>query len=406
MHPNVDALALQNTERGFAAPARHEVRALRDILSLDDFEASARKRLPRPVFGYVSGAAETNLSRARNLEAFARHDLVPRVLVDVSQRTQSVELFGRTYTSPFGIAPMGLSALSAYRGDIAQARAAQAAGIPMVLSGTSLIRMEDVFAQAPDTWFQAYLPGDLRRIHDLLARVQRTGCRTLMITVDIPVAGNRENNIRAGFSTPLRPSLRLAMDGLMRPRWLLGTFARTLLWHGMPHFENSFAERGAPILSSTVTRDFSARDHLCWEHIEEIRRLWNGTLVIKGILSAADAARARQSDVDGIVVSNHGGRQLDGAIAPLQVLPEIVAAAGTMPVMMDGGIRRGTDVIKALALGAKMVFVGRPMNYAACVAGEAGVAHAIGLLRSEIDRDLAMLGATHCGALGPQHLRA
>lgn len=377
----------------------------RDLLSLDDFEAAARRVLPRPIFGYVAGAAEDNQALDDNRRAFAELALVPRVLRNVAERDQGVTLFGKRYASPFGIAPMGIAALSAYRGDIVLARAGAQAGIPAVQSGSSLIRLEEVMQAAPGTWFQAYLPGTPERIDGLLQRVVAAGVETLVVTVDIPVAGNRENNIRAGFSTPLRPGLRLAWDGLVRPRWLAGTLLRTLARHGMPHFENSFAERGAPILSSRVQRDFSARDHFDWSHITHIRRQWRGPLVVKGILSPHDAALARQHGVDGIIVSNHGGRQLDGAVAPLRVLPAIAEQAGSgMTVMLDGGIRRGTDVIKALALGAQAVFVGRPFNYAAAVDGEAGVAAAIGLLRAEVDRNLAMLGATSCQDLVPAHL--
>lgn len=379
-------------------------RRLRNILALKDFEAAARRHLPRPIFGYVAGAAEDNRSLEQNRSSFDEHAFQTRVLVDVSRRTQAVELFGATYASPFGIAPMGLCALSAYRGDLALAQAACEANVPMVLSGSSLIRLEEVIAVNPDAWFQAYVPGDVRRIDALLDRVSSAGYRTLVVTADLPVAGNRENNVRSGFSTPLRPSFRLAWDGLTRPRWLLGTFARTLWRHGMPHFENSFAERGAPILSRNVLRDFSARDHLDWHHLEHIRRRWQGPLVVKGILSAADASMARERGVDGVIVSNHGGRQLDGAVAPLRVLPAIVEAARGMPVMLDSGVRRGTDVLQALALGARFVFVGRPFLYAAAVAGVEGVAHAIGLLRDEVDRDMAMLGVKRCAELTPELL--
>ncbi|MBC9902631.1 MULTISPECIES: alpha-hydroxy acid oxidase [Achromobacter] len=379
-------------------------RALARMLSLDDFEAAAKRRLPRPIFGYVAGAAEDNQSLRGNRNAFAQYAFSPRVLVDVSRRTQQTELFGRRYASPFGIAPMGISALSAYRGDIVLARAAREQGIPAILSGTSLIPLEDVIRAAPGTWFQAYLPGDPQRIDALVERARHAGYETLVLTVDIPVSANRENNVRTGFSTPLKPSLRLAWDGLTRPRWLAGTFMRTLLAHGMPHFENSFATRGAPIVSSSVLRDFSARDHLSWEHVARIRRQWPGTLIIKGILHPQDAALARQHGADGIIVSNHGGRQLDGAVSPLRALPGVVAAAGNMTVMMDSGVRRGSDVLKALALGASFVFVGRPFNYAAAVGGEAGVAHAIGLLRAEVDRNMAMLGINHVREMGPDLL--
>ncbi|WLW58892.1 alpha-hydroxy acid oxidase [Achromobacter aegrifaciens] len=387
-----------------ASAGRPLPRALARMLSLDDFEAAAKRRLPRPIFGYVAGAAEDNQSLRGNRNAFAQYAFSPRVLVDVSRRTQQTELFGRRYASPFGIAPMGISALSAYRGDIVLARAAREQGIPAILSGTSLIPLEDVIRAAPGTWFQAYLPGDPQRIDALVERARQAGYETLVLTVDIPVSANRENNVRTGFSTPLKPSLRLAWDGLTRPRWLAGTFMRTLLAHGMPHFENSFATRGAPIVSSSVLRDFSARDHLSWEHVARIRRQWPGTLIIKGILHPQDAALARQHGADGIIVSNHGGRQLDGAVSPLRALPGVVAAAGNMTVMMDSGVRRGSDVLKALALGASFVFVGRPFNYAAAVGGEAGVAHAIGLLRAEVDRNMAMLGINHVREMGPDLL--
>ena len=377
-----------------ALPAR-----LRGILSLDDFEPAARRHLPRPIFGYIAGAVETNRSLAANREAFDEHAFVPRVLVDISRRSTQCTLFGKTWSAPFGIAPMGICALSSYRGDLVLARAAADAGVPMIMSGSSLIRLEDVASACPGTWFQAYLPGDEPRIGALIERVAAAGFRTLVITVDTPVSANRENNVRTGFSTPLRPTPRLFWDGITHPRWLFGTFLRTLLRHGMPHFENNYATRGAPIVSRNVARDFSDRGHLNWAHFRFIRSIWPGRLVIKGILSAADARIARDAGADGIIVSNHGGRQLDGAVAPLRVLPSIVAACPDLPVMMDSGVRRGTDVLKALALGARCVFVGRPFAYAAAVGGVAGVTHAIDLLTQEISRDLAMLGVNDVEAL-------
>jgi len=377
---------------------------LRRLLSLDDFEAAARSYLPRPVFGYVAGAAESDWSLEDNRAAFAELGFLPRVLVDVSKRSQQATVLGRSYAAPFGIAPLGIAALYAYRGDLVLAAAASAANIPMIMSGSSLIRLEDVAKQSRNVWFQAYLPGNVPQITALVERVAHAGFETLVITVDSQVAGNRENNIRAGFTAPLRPSLRLAWDGIIRPRWLFGTFLRTLLRHGVPHFENNYATRGPPIISPNILRDYSDRGHLNWEHFELIRRLWTGPLVIKGILAKADAARAREAGADGIIVSNHGGRQLDGAVAALRVLPGIAAACPDIPVMLDGGVRRGTDVLKALALGAKFVFVGRPFGYAAAIAGAAGVEHAIGLLSAEILRDMAILGVTGFGELDPRHI--
>jgi L-lactate dehydrogenase (cytochrome) len=377
---------------------------LHDVLSLDDFESAARRHLPRPIFGYVAGAVETDWSLHDNRAAFAEFGFLPRMLVDVSKRSQQTTLFGKTYATPFGISPLGISALYAYRGDIVLATAAEAANIPMVMSSSSLIRLEDVAKESKTAWFQAYLPGDVPDITALIDRVAQAGFETLVITVDSQVAGNRENNIRTGFSTPLRPSLRLAWDGMTHPRWLFGTLLRTLLRHGMPHFENNYARRGAPIISPNVLRDYSDRGHLNWEHFRLIRRLWKGPLVIKGILDKADAVASRDAGADGIIVSNHGGRQLDGAVAALRVLPGIAAACPQIPVMIDGGVRRGTDVLKALALGATCVFVGRPFGYAAAVAGAAGVSHAIGLLSAEIDRDMAMLGIPDLRQLGPERL--
>jgi L-lactate dehydrogenase (cytochrome) len=369
------------------------------VLSLNDLEGAARRYLPRPLFAYVSGAAEDDRSVRQNSTAFGEYAFVPRVLVDVSARDQAVSLLGRTYAAPFGIAPMGLSAISAYRADIVMARAAAAARIPMILSGASLIRLEDVAKAAPGTWFQAYLPGDDDRIDALLNRVEAAGYETLVVTVDVPVAGNRENNIRSGFSTPLRPGLRLAWDGLSRPRWLLGTMTRTLLAHGMPHFENASAQRGSPILSSRVEENFNGRDDLTWRHLERIRRRWTGKLIIKGILRVADAVMASDIGADSIIVSNHGGRQLDGAVSPLRVLPGIVQAVPDIPVMIDGGFRRGAHVLTALSLGAKFVFVGRPFLYAAAIGGEAGVSHAIKLVSEEVDRNMALLGICSCGEM-------
>jgi len=377
---------------------------LRGILSLEDFEPAARRHLPQPVFAYIAGAAETNQSFRHNRELFQHYAFVTRVLVDITQRSTATTLFGKRYDAPFGIAPMGLAALSAYRGDLVLARAAARENVPMVMSGSSLIRLEEVVRANPDAWFQAYLPGEDGAIRALLERVLAAGYRNLVVTVDTAVGANRENNVRAGFSIPLRPSVRLAWQGLSHPRWLFGTFLRTLALHGMPHFENSYATRGAPILSPNVERDFSDRGHLNWRHFAMIRKLWPGPLVIKGVLDPRDARMAVDAGADGVIVSNHGGRQLDGAAAPLRVLPRIVEACPEVPVMLDSGVRRGSDVLKALALGARFVFVGRPFSFAAAVGGEAGVLHGIDLLKQEISRNMALLGITSLDQLDASFL--
>ncbi len=375
------------------------------ILCLDDFEAEARKYLPRAIFGYISGAAETNFSFEDNRAVFKELAFVPRILRDVGKVDTSVQLWGDTYASPFGIAPMGLSAISAYRGDHVLARAAAGGKLPMIMSGSSLTRLEDIAGIGGNVWFQAYLPGRQDQIDALIRRVMDAGYGKLVITVDTPVAANRENNIRAGFSTPLRPTLKLMLDGLTHPRWTIGTFLRTVCKHGIPHFENNYATRGVPIISRNVLRDFSDRGHLNWEHLKRIRELWPGKLIVKGILDPEDARIAVDHGVDAIIVSNHGGRQLDGVLSPLRMLPEVVEACPSVPVMLDSGIRRGSDVLKALALGARLVFVGRPMGYAAAIGGRDGVDHALDLFSAEIRRNIALLGATDLAGITPQHLR-
>ena len=367
------------------------------ILALDDFEEAARRVIPRPIFGYANGGAETGVSMRANRAQWDEWAFVPKVLVDTTARTQKAALFGRIYDAPFGIAPMGGTSMAAYEGDLVLARAAAHANVPMIISGAALTPLEKVRQEGATAWFQAYVPGDEEIIRPLVERVQRAGYDTLVVTLDVQVAANRENNVRNGFHTPLRPTLRLAWDSLVRPRWLFGMLLRTLLVHGMPHFENMGPR--VPLISRSAERVTGRRDRLTWSHVALIRRLWPGKLVLKGILDKDDARRAREAGVDGIIVSNHGGRQLDGAVAPLRVLPDIAGVAGDMTVMMDGGVRRGTDVLKALALGASFVWAGRPFFYAAAAAGERGVTHAIALLRDEIHRDMALLGIAALSAM-------
>lgn len=362
------------------------------LLTLNDYRLAAKKRLPRPLYGYVAGASETGAAEEDNEAVFREIRLVPRVLHGVEGRTSRKTLLSETWSTPFGIAPMGIAALMALDGDREMARASAEADVPYVLSGSSLTPMERVIEANSEAWFQAYLPGEVARIEALIARVRRAGFKTLVLTADTAVLANRENNVRAGFSTPLRMTPRMLLDFGRRPRWVFGCFARTLLRSGVPHFENSYAERGAPIVSQEVVRDFGRKDHLNWEHVDLIRRLWPGKLVLKGLLAAQDVARARERGCDGVILSNHGGRQLDYAIAGVRALADARKVAGDMALMVDGGIRRGTDVIKALALGADFVFVGRPFLFAASIGGRQGVTEAIEILRLEVLRDLGLLG--------------
>jgi L-lactate dehydrogenase (cytochrome) len=376
----------------------------RDLLALDDFERHARRMLPHMIYQYVAGGVETGSALRGNRTAFDEYAFLQRIMVDTAARNTAVTLFGKTYDAPFGVPPLGGSAFVAYRGDLVLAQAAAQMNVPMILSASALISLEDVIAQNRDAWFQAYLPGDQARIDRLVDRVQRAGYSTLVVTGDTPVLGNREHNTRSGFSMPMRITPKVAWQSALHPRWLFGTVARTFLKHGVPHFENTEAERGPPMLSRTL-RNTTARDKLSWRNLEAIRQRWKGTLLVKGLQAPEDAVLSRECGADGVILSNHGGRQLDYAAAPLDVLPEIAAAKGDMKVIIDSGVRRGTDVLKAIALGADFVFVGRPFLCAAAIGGVPAVLHAMGILKEEINRDMALIGVNQLSELSPAYLR-
>ena len=387
-----------------AAPREPAPRSLAKCFSLDDMEEAARRHLPRRVFGYVASAAETGASFRANREDFSSLCFVPRGLRTRTVRDQSRSLFGQTFDRPFGIAPMGMSALVAYDGDVALARAAHDKGTFAIMSASSLTSLERVASEAGSRWFQAYFPGDMDRVLSMTDRVASAGFETLVVTIDVQMNGKREDDLRNGWQTPLQPSLRLAMEGVAHPRWLVGTAFRTLRHHGMPHFENLDSQRGLPILARNLLRSFAGRESLSWEHVKAVRERWKGRLVLKGVLSPEDAALARKIGCDGIIVSNHGGRQMDGALSPLAALPRIMPEVGEMAVMMDSGFRRGADVLRAIALGVDFVFLGRPFLFAAAVAGEPGIRYAIDLLSGEIDRGMALLGANTLGEITIDHL--
>lgn len=317
----------------------------------------------------------------------------PRGLSGVANVSQAVELWGRRYASPIGVAPMGVMAICRHECDLALARAAYAGEIPFILSGASTMPMEQLQAETPGIWYQGYFPGDTARLGRILQRLERAAIDVLVVTSDTPVAGNRENNQRNGFMIPFRPSLRLALDGATHPRWLLDVLMRTLLVSGVPRFANLYEEMGPAIIEEPAQGFRGGRELLRWEHMSWLRERWRGRLVVKGILHPADAQEAVSRSLDGIIVSNHGGRQLDGAMAPLLALPAIKAVVPVdFPVMIDGGFRRGTDVLKAVALGARLVFMGRPFLYGAAVAGQSGASRVIEILRAEIQRNLALMG--------------
>ncbi len=370
-------------------------RKMRHVRCFDDLEIPTKAHLPRALWEFASAGCETNVSRDGNRRSFDDIWLQPRVLKDVSQRSIERKLFGQTHSAPFGIAPMGASAMFGFEADLNFARAARAANIPFVMSGSALIPMEKVAETNPEVWFQAYVDADRAAIDALAKRVWAAGIRNLVITVDVPVPGNRGATFRRGFEYPMRPNPSIALDALMHPHWLIRTFLRTLMTHGMPHIENYGPDRGIPIISAKAPPRKHVRDALDWNDIKWLRDNWQGNLVLKGILSPKDARTAAGTGINGIFVSNHGGRMLDTALPPLMVLPMIAAEKGDMAVFYDSGIRRGVDVVKALALGADFVFVGRPFLYAATLGQQAGIQMAIDLLSTEVDRTIAQLGCSN-----------
>lgn len=399
--------ALQTVEEPFVAAEqarRHLVfrhtKRLGRIMDLEGFQREARRVLPHAIYAYVASGSEDQVTCDTNRAAFEDYRLITRVLVGVKHRSQGTTLFGHRYTAPFGIAPMGGSAAVTYDGDNVMARAAAHCGIPFVLSGNSLIPMEEVVQHHPGAWFASYQSPNTTAIEGMVHRAAAAGIRVFVLTADVPVGSNREAEKRAGFHQPIQLNYKIIRDGLLTPEWLVSTLARTFAKRGVPHIVNLEYDGGPNLFSRTVGK-IASHETLCWDHVRLIRKLWKGPFVVKGILSREDALTAKDCGVDGIVISNHGGRQLDKAVSPLHVLPEIVDAVGdSVAVIVDSGFRRGTDVLTALALGAKFVLVGRPFLFAAAVGAEAGVLQAIDLLAKEIDRDMALLGIHTPGEIG------
>jgi len=379
----------------------------REAYNIEDLRRIAVARLPRIAYDFLERGAEEEVTLGANRAAFERIRFQPRTLVDVSKRSQKTTLWGKTFDAPFGVAPTGASGMYCFDADVKIARAARRANLPCVLSTASFVPMERVIEQAGGTlWFQLYMSKDLATAERLVTRALAAGFEALVITTDIPVAGNREFNRRNQFEIPLRLGPRQVFDGLLHPRWLAGVFLRTLLTSGIPRFQNLDVNVGGKIISTTLTGFRERRDALNWEDFAWLRKLWPKKLLVKGILTVEDAQLAARYGADGIFVSNHGGRQLDGAPSPMEILPQIVEAVGKrLAIMVDSGFRRGTDIVKALALGADMVFVGRATLYGASAGGEDGVLRALDLLKGEVDRVMALIGCPTVDGLGPQYLR-
>lgn len=366
---------------------------------MHDLRRIAERRLPRVAWEFLERGTEDETTLAENRGAFERIRLAPRTLVDVSRRSQEVCLFGNTYSAPFGIAPTGAAGLYSFEADVALARAAAAAGVPFVLSTASFVALERVAREAGGRkWFQLYMSKDREAARTLVARARDAGYEALVVTTDVPVGGNREFNRRNGFEIPFRLNVRNTVDGMLHPHWLINVFMRTLLTSGVPRFRNT--DVGGRIVARNLGEFRARREALDWSDFDWLREFWPGKLLVKGVLTVEDAIEAARRGADGLFVSNHGARQLDGAPAPMEVLPEIAAAVGDrLKIMFDSGVRRGSDIVKALALGADMVFVGRAPLYGVCAGGEPGVTRVLEILRSEVDRVMALLGCPAVEAL-------
>jgi (S)-mandelate dehydrogenase len=378
-------------------------RAIARALNIADLREIARRRVPGFVFEYVEGGAEDEATLRGNREALERLRFVPQALIDTSARHQRCTILGQAANAPLVIAPTGLNGLQHPDGDVTLARAAAKLGIPYTLSTVSTTRLEDVASRAGGRlWMQLYVMKERAIGRDIMRRAAAAGYEALVFTTDANVFGNREWDQRS-YRRSGQPTMRATLDALRHPRWSV----QVLLRHGRPRFRNleSFLPALTPMGASTVIpRLFDAT--ISWHDIDWIRQHWGGKLLLKGVLSAADAERAAALGVDGIVLSNHGGRQLDYCVAPIDMLPEIAAAVGTrLAILVDSGFRRGTDVVKALALGAQAVMLGRATLYGLIAGAEAGVERALTILTSEIDRALGQLGCNSIADLSPAFVR-
>ena len=368
-------------------------------ISIEDLRRMARQRLPRAVFDFFDGGAEDETSLRGNRAAFERVRLLPRVLVDVAKVDPASELLGGPSALPLAIAPTGGIGAGRAEAELMLARAARAAGVPFTLATPSGVALERIAAEAGGRlWFQLYVVRDRAFREKLVERAKRAGFEALLVTVDLPVSGKRERDPRNGFVTPFKPNWRNSRDVWRKPAWLLGV-AR----HGLPqmvHFEGyKFSDVTATDLATAVGREMDAS--FAWDDLKRLRELWPGKLLLKGVERPDDAERAAAMGCDGLVVSNHGGRQLDGAAATLDALPAVAAAVGTrMAVLLDGGVRRGVDLLKARALGAQGVLVGRATLFGVMAAGEAGARHALGILANEYERAMRLCGVRATREIG------
>jgi isopentenyl diphosphate isomerase/L-lactate dehydrogenase-like FMN-dependent dehydrogenase len=386
---------------------------LDDAINIEDLHRMAKRRLPKVAFDFIEGGLEDEHGLKRNTSAFQKHLLLPRYLVDVSKRDQTQTIFDQTFSSPFGISPTGGAGLFRRGADLMLAQAAADANIPYIMSGSSNASMESAARVAPNhAWYQLYAARDGAISEDLIRRAGDCGLKGLVLTVDVPVHSKRERNMRNGFANirgnwmraalSLKPSL--LAEAMTHPGWVV----EYMRHGGTPVLENWLPYAGANATAEDTVkfnRSQVPAHAQTWKDLEKYRRLFPRTLIVKGIMNPADAVRAAEIGCDGVIVSNHGGRQLDQAPASLDVLPAVKAAVGDrMTVMLDSGVRRGADILIALCLGAQFVFFGRPTLYGAVAGGLPGVKKAVDIFRTEIDTVMAQIGCPSLDQLGPDFL--
>ena len=370
--------------------------------SVSDYRALAKARLPHFLFEYLDGGSYDEVTLRRNVEDLQSVALKQRVLRDVSAIDLSTELFGRRWSMPVGLGPVGLSGLYARRGEVQAARAAAAAGVPFALSTLSACSIGEVARNAP-LWFQLYIVKDRAFVSDMIARATEAGCGALLLTVDLAVPGTRYRDYRSGLSGSMAGKVNRFRQVFARPDWAwdVAVQGRPLTLGNLEPLLGSGAALSD--LMGWVAQNFDSS--VTWKDVEWVRQQWKGPLIVKGILDPDDAREAVDNGADGIVVSNHGGRQLDGASSTARALPQVSdAIAGRIPVLVDGGVRSGLDVVRMLALGADFVLLGRAWAYALAARGEAGVAHVMKLIDAEMRVAMALTGCTNVDGIDEQIL--
>jgi L-lactate dehydrogenase (cytochrome) len=369
------------------------VTSLRRAASVDDYRELARRRLPKIFFEYIDGGSYAEVTLKRNVEDFANLVLRQRVMRDMSDLDTSIETLGQRYRMPVGLSPVGMAGMYGRRGEVQAARAAASGGVPFCLSTMGICGVEEVARTGVPPWFQLYVLKDRGYMRELLRQAKAAGSPVLVLTVDLPLPGARYRDVRSGFRglTGLRAFLNQAQDGLMHPRWLWDVWV-----NGRPHSLGSVAGAlqsggGAGDFLTWIANNFDRS--ITWADLDWIRAAWDGPLVIKGVLDREDARDAVKAGAQGLVVSNHGGRQLDGVRSSISALPSIAdAVGGDLELYLDGGVRSGLDVLKACALGAKACFVGRAWAYALGAGGQAAVARMLETLRAELEVAMVLTG--------------